>query len=323
MNLGDDPHRRPSLRGRQSGPLAGQPGANHQNVMLRHRRESLRKRRRNPRRGGANEAPSSLSPAMPDQLTTPPLDRRLAELARRQHGVVSHGQLVELGLGTSAIGDWAKRGRLHRVHRGVYAMRYPTLTRNGRFMAAVLACGEKAALSHFSAAVLWGMLNDRGGTIHVTADGRRRRPGLVVHEAALGDEETRRRAGIPVTTPARTLIDLADVAPRRTLERAIDEAEYLRLDCTGLAPRRGRSGSGRLTSVLAAHTAGSTRPRGKCPYRGVRVRLRLARAAPDRRDRRRRGARHKGGDEAGSAAGRRPDGRRVACLAADLRAAVP
>ena len=71
----------------------------------------------------------------------------------------------------------------------------------------------------------------------------------------------RHRAGIAVTTPARTLIDLADVAPRRTLERAIDEAEYLRLDCTGLAPRHGRSGSGRLSSVLADHATGSTRTR--------------------------------------------------------------
>jgi REase_MTES_1575/Transcriptional regulator, AbiEi antitoxin len=198
---------------------------------------------------------------MPDQLPTPPLDWRLGELARRQHGVVSHGQLVELGLGKSAIGDWAKRGRLHRVHRGVYALRYPTLTRNGQFMAAVLACGEKAALSHFSAAVLWGMLKDGGGVIHVTAESRRRRPGLVVHEAALCDREVARRAGIAVTAPARTLIDLADVAPRRTLERAIDEAEYLRLDCTGLAPRRGRRGAGALSSVLAVHRPGSTRTR--------------------------------------------------------------
>ncbi len=62
-------------------------------------------------------------------------------------------------------------------------------------------------------------------------------------------------------SPARTLIDLADVAPRRTLERAIDEAEYLRLDCTGLAPRHGRRGSGVLSSVLAVHAAGSTRTR--------------------------------------------------------------
>jgi hypothetical protein len=64
-----------------------------------------------------------------------------------------------------------------------------------------------------------------------------------------------------VTTPARTLVDLADVAPRRTLERAIDQAEYLRLDCTGLAPRHGRRGTGVLSSVLAVHRPGSTRTR--------------------------------------------------------------
>jgi very-short-patch-repair endonuclease len=197
---------------------------------------------------------------MRDQLTTDPLDRRLSDLARRQHGIVAHGQLIDLGLGTSAIGAWAKRGRLHRIHRGVYALRYPTLTRNGRFLAAVLACGDGAALSHFSAAVLWGMLNDGGGRIHVTAETRRRRPGLIVHEAALADDVTE-RAGIPVTTPARTLVDLGDVAPRRTLERALDEAEFLRLDCTGLAPRHGRRGSGLLASVLAVHAVGSTRTR--------------------------------------------------------------
>lgn len=105
------------------------------------------------------------------------------------------------------------------------------------------------------------MLNAVGGAIHVTSEARKRRPGLVLHQAALGSEEIRRRAGIPVTAPARTLIDLADIAPRRTLERAIDEAEYLRLDCTGLAPRHGRRGSGTLSSVLAVHRPGSTRTR--------------------------------------------------------------
>jgi very-short-patch-repair endonuclease len=96
----------------------------------------------------------------------------------------------------------------------------------------------------------------------VTVDTRRRRPGLIVHEAQLTADVTN-RAGIPVTKPARTLIDLADVAPRRTLERAIDEAEFLRPDCTGLAPRHGRRGSGALSSVLAVHTAGSTRTRSE------------------------------------------------------------
>jgi predicted transcriptional regulator of viral defense system len=115
-----------------------------------------------------------------------PSDRAIADLARRQHGVLGRAQLRALGLGDDAI-DWrVKKGRLHRLHQAVYAVGHLNMTRNGRFMAAVLACGSEAALSHFSAAVLWGMLNDGGGAIHVTAELRRRRPGLVVHEAALG-----------------------------------------------------------------------------------------------------------------------------------------
>ena len=198
---------------------------------------------------------------MRGQSTEDQADQRIAELARRQHGVVRRAQLKALELGDDAI-DWrVRKRRLHRVHRGVYVVGYRHLTRNGAFMAGVLACGEGAALSHFSAAVLWAMLNDGGGAIHVTADARRRRPGLVLHEAALGGEDISKRAGIPVTSPARTLIDLADVARRRTLERAIDEAEYLRLDCAGLAPRHGRRGSGVLSSVLAVHLPDSTRTR--------------------------------------------------------------
>jgi very-short-patch-repair endonuclease len=199
---------------------------------------------------------------MADKSRSHPIDRRLAELARRQHGVVSRAQVLELGLGKSAIAEWVGKGRLHRVHRGVYVVGYPHLTRNGGFMAAVLACGERAALSHFSAAVLWGMLASEG-KIHVTARQGGSRPGLVVHRAELAEDEIGKRAGIAVTKPARTLIDLADVAPKRTLERAIDEAEYLRLDCTGLAPRHGRRGSGVLSSVLAVHAPGSTRTRSK------------------------------------------------------------
>jgi hypothetical protein len=187
-----------------------------------------------------------------------PSDGPIADLAQRQHGVVARAQLRALGLGGDAI-DWrVRRRRLHRVHRGVYAVGHLNMTRNAHFMAAVLACGEGAALSHFSAAVLWGMLSgDR--KIHVTAPADRGRPGLVVHRAALREGDVGRRAGIALTKPARTLIDLADVAPRRTLERAIDEAEFLRLDCTGLTPRHGRSGCGLLMSVLAQHRPGSTR----------------------------------------------------------------
>jgi hypothetical protein len=133
-----------------------------------------------------------------------------------------------------------------------------SLTRDGRFMAAVLACGEGAALSHFSAAVLWGLLEARGQQIHVTVEGNRACRGIVVHRSPLVGERVR-RLGIVVTTPARTLLDLADVAPRRTLERAFDEADYLRLDWHSATPRHGRKGSGLLASVLAVHEPGTTR----------------------------------------------------------------
>jgi hypothetical protein len=206
------------------------------------------------------------------------LERRLGEVARRQHGVIAHAQLVGLGLSSSAIGVWAKRGRLHRVHRGVYAVGHLALTRNGRFMAAVLAAGEGAALSHFSAAVVWGILQDRGQMIHVTAEGRRRIRGVVVHVSPLEGERVRRQ-GIVVTTPARTLVDLADVVRKpRTLERALDEAEYLDLDWQSATPRRGRRGYGLLSSVLAVHEPGTTRTLSEleewfvefCDARGIR-----------------------------------------------------
>jgi predicted transcriptional regulator of viral defense system len=142
----------------------------------------------------------------------------------------------------------------------VYKVGYPALSRNGRFMAAVLAAGDGAALSHLSAAVLWGLLRDTSRAVHVTVEGKRRVRGVIVHRAPLQGERVRRDK-IVVTTPARTLVDLADVVPRRTLERAFDEAEYLALDHTGARPRHGRHGSGLLTSVLAVHTPGSTRTR--------------------------------------------------------------
>src|SRR5215213_6467551 len=152
---------------------------------------------------------------MRGQLREDPSDTAIVDLARRQHGVVGRAQLKALGLGDDAI-DWrVRKRRLHRVHRGVYVVGYPHLTRNERFMAAVLACGDEAALSHFSAAVLWGMLNS-DGKVHVTAPGERVRPGLVVHRAALAAGEVTTCAGIPVTKPARTLVDLADAGSTRT-----------------------------------------------------------------------------------------------------------
>jgi very-short-patch-repair endonuclease len=215
---------------------------------------------------------------MERKVTTDPPDRRVGELARRQHGVVARAQLRTLGLSVAEIEGRVRRARLHRVHQGLYAVGHLALTRNGRFMAAVLACGEGAALSHFSAAVLWRILEAEGQQIHVTAAKQRKCRGVVVHQAPLEGERVH-RCGIVVTTPARTLIDLADVVPRRRiLERAFDEAEYLGLGWRSAAPRPGRRGSGLLASVLAVHEPGTTRTRSEleelflafCDHRGFR-----------------------------------------------------
>ena len=102
------------------------------------------------------------------------------------------------------------------MHRGIYAVGRPTLTLHGRFIAAVLSCGPGAALSHVAAGVLLGVLDERGARIDVTVPRggqRRRRGAVIIHRAALTERDVTTKHGIPVTTPARTLIDLADVLP--------------------------------------------------------------------------------------------------------------
>lgn len=163
---------------------------------------------------------------------TLPLDGQLALLARRQHGVVSHCQLVGLGLGRKAIQYRLAVGRLHRVYRGVYAVGHPTLSQHGGWMAAVLACGDGAVLSHWDAAALWGLrpTSRRARHVMVATRGRHSRVGIVVHCARRFDEEDGTiRDGIPVTAIPRTLFDLAELLPRSGLERAFEQAERLRL----------------------------------------------------------------------------------------------
>jgi very-short-patch-repair endonuclease/predicted transcriptional regulator of viral defense system len=160
-------------------------------------------------------------------------DRETARLATRQHGVVARRQLEAMGLGRGAIAHRVTRGRLHRVHRGVYAVGHPVLTVNGRRVAAVLAAGPGAVLSHASAASLWEIRPSAAARIDVsvrTCGGRAKRPGLRIHRAPkLRAEEVTEHQGIRVTTPARTLLDLASSLPRRALERALDEAEIREL----------------------------------------------------------------------------------------------
>ncbi|MBN1530757.1 MAG: DUF559 domain-containing protein [Thermoleophilaceae bacterium] len=172
--------------------------------------------------------------------------------------MVTRAQLAALGVGRGAFEKRVAAGRLHRIHRGVYAVGHKVLTRNGVLIAAVLTCGEGSLLSHRSAAELW-RIGPQSAYLEVTAPGRRRRPGIAVH---VGRAAHATREGIPVTTPARTLIDLADVLNRRGLERALDEAEYHRRDLTGLAPLPGRRGAGALAALLAERRA-DTRTRSE------------------------------------------------------------
>jgi predicted transcriptional regulator of viral defense system len=161
-----------------------------------------------------------------DAFPSTHLERALAELARRQWGVVSRAQLTTLGLGRGAIERRLRAGRLRRVHRGVYAIGGAALPGEGRHLAAVLACGEGAVLSHVSAAVHWGLLTYEPAEPHVTApESRAGAPGIRLHRTrSLDARDTSTHRGIPITTLARTLLDLAATAPRNHLEHAIGQA---------------------------------------------------------------------------------------------------
>jgi len=196
----------------------------------------------------------------------PPPDVRVAALAARQHGVVTRRQLHALGLDDSAIRRRKGTARLHQVYRNVYAVGHTDLTAHGRYLSAVLAYGNQAVLSHRSAAFLWRICPERRLRIDVTVPGggsRPRRGPIVVHRSPLPAEHVTIRERIPVTTPARTLVDLADHLNRRELERALDEAHYLRLDLSSLQPFPGRRGVGTLAEVLADHAPGTTRTKSE------------------------------------------------------------
>ena len=159
-------------------------------------------------------------------------DVRAAALAEGQHGVAEYRQLLRLGLSADAIKHRAHHGRLHRLHRGVYAVGRRTVPQEGHWLAAVFACGPDAVLSHRSAAALWGLLRDARATIDVTVCVARRAGSgdIAVHSTRrLHQDDRERRDNIPVTSIARTLLDIAAVVPPCRLARAIDEADRLRL----------------------------------------------------------------------------------------------
>lgn len=184
------------------------------------------------------------------------------QLAARQHGVVSRRQLLDLGLSHEAIQHRLRKGRLHRVDRGVYAVGRPELSQRGHWMAAVLACGPHAALSHGSAAALWGIERERRGATEVSVPAssmRRRRCALVHRRRSMPVSDLTVTDGIPVTGVVYTLIDLAATLPSAALERGVNEAD--RLDLVdpdelrdALDSHRGRRGVALLRQLLDRRT---------------------------------------------------------------------
>jgi very-short-patch-repair endonuclease/predicted transcriptional regulator of viral defense system len=207
------------------------------------------------------------------QQRVPHVRDRLARFAARQHGVVTLRQLYSLGFSDSQVRTRVTAGWLHVFHRGVYVVGLARPTLHGRWMAAVLAGGNGAILSHQAAGELWRLRRRREAiptTVEISIPhrrGGRPRPGLTMHRVpTLRPAETTVREGIPVTSVPRTILDLGTVLPRRQLERTIDEAERLNL-CNEedleriVAEHFGRAGAGALAALLREHRAGSTATR--------------------------------------------------------------
>jgi len=189
----------------------------------------------------------------------------MADLAECQHGVVSRAQLEGLGLSSEAIDVRREAGRIHLLHRGVYAVGHRVVPREGRWMAAVLFCGPAAVLSHRSAAALWGVRPPATGAIEVTVPTKSRSCGSVRrHFAALPADEMTTHLAIPVTTVPRTVFDLAATARPEAVESALRKAEYLRLydrlslrDLLARYPRRPGARTVRMALARLAESAGA------------------------------------------------------------------
>ena len=194
-----------------------------------------------------------------DGIQAPVTHRPLADLAEDQYGVVSTRQLKTLGYSRAAITRAARSGRLHPLHRGVYAVGHKSLTWHGHCLAAILACGPNAVASHTSAAWLWGLSTSRPGTFHVTVPTRRHaKAAMHLHFARFADEDCTFLEGIPATSLARTLLDLAATVSTTRLDRAIERAEGralfdLRAVDALLARVGGHRGAGRLRRALAIY----------------------------------------------------------------------
>jgi predicted transcriptional regulator of viral defense system len=207
--------------------------------------------------------PSEAAQSSPRQL-----QQALAAKATAQHGVIARRQLLELGLTRHHVETMLDTRRLHRVHRGVYAVGHRALSTRGRWMAAVLACGLGALLSHRSCAALAGVRQTAIAYVEVIVPSRRGQiAGVRAYVSQRIEPQDRHEIdGIPCTSLARTLLDLATVLPRRGLERVCDEAAVqeifdLRAVNDVLARSHGCRGAAKLQAVLHEHAIGTTRTR--------------------------------------------------------------
>jgi very-short-patch-repair endonuclease len=188
----------------------------------------------------------------------PGRDSIIADIATRQYGVVSRAQLLAAGITDGAITTRIRRFGLHPLHRGVYAVGHTALVPLAREMAAVLACGRGAVVSHRTAASsIWHLLEVIDDLIDITIPrSNRRRPGIRVHRSRVLDPgDTQVVRGIPVTSVPRTLVDLAEDSTEREIERAVDEGITRRLvtpaSITAAVQRlRGRRGASRLEALI-------------------------------------------------------------------------
>ena len=197
--------------------------------------------------------PSKTGQIVP-KLTVAHRDVAIAEIADAQHGVISLPQLEAVGLSDSGVRKRVAAGKLHRVYPGAFAVGHSRITWTGRYMAAVLAAGEDAVMSHRCAARLHG-LRRTAGSMDVTTPGRRVRiRGIDGHEDRLEERDIAEEQGIPCTSWARTIFDLADAhGDARAAQRDIARAEELRLFDMREIERmlaHGRRGARVLASVL-------------------------------------------------------------------------
>jgi very-short-patch-repair endonuclease len=204
---------------------------------------------------------TSIPHVMHGKSTLRSIDDHIGQLAETQHGVVARWQLLELGMGRGAVEDRIARGQLRGVRRGVYAVGHRPVSRESRWIAAVLSAGPAAVLSHRSAGALWRIFPSLSIPPEVTRPTRiKARPGLRGHTGALMPDEVTCLDGIPVTTAPRTVLDLAAQSPMRQLETALNEMEVRGItdkrsipDLLERYPRQ--RGSAKLKALLADETA--------------------------------------------------------------------